>query len=146
MTEKSNALLAPCAFLESIGVTDLSKVSSQTFESDVQFDKRKVTYKERTTLFFDDPEAGRRIVLRIQVHSKKRGQKGKVLVPDSLCSARVTQLVGFDDQENIWGSISQSSSCIEAPAALLWETHKQLEALRDQMDRNSPYIWYRSKA
>lgn len=146
MLPKSTPPLTPCTFLESIGVTDLNKVSSQTYESDVQFDKRIMTYADRTTLYFDDPDVGRRIVLRIQVQSKKRGQTGKVLVPDSFCSARVTQLDGYDAQANMWGSVSQHSSCIEAPAALLWETHKQLEALRSQMERNSPYIWYRSNS
>ncbi|MCU9529347.1 hypothetical protein [Pseudomonas mosselii] len=142
---KNSTLQAPLfasTLLASLGVDDLSKIVSQTYDSQPQINKRSITYREQTTVFVDDVEAQLRFVVRLTVESKKRGAK-RVPVENTFPSVTVSRLVGYDPEKNIWGTVSYTTEYPAEPSLNdAWETHLLLESIRSTMRKNGPYNWY----
>lgn len=134
--------LFPATLLANVGINDLSKVVSQSFDSQPQIGKRTITYREQTTVYVDDVEAELRIVVRLTVETKRRGEK-RVVVPNSFPNLQVSKLRGYDREKNSWGTISHDTEYFQDPDLKeAWAAHQQLEALRQSMKQHGPCIWY----
>lgn len=136
------APLFASALLESLGVDDLSKIVSQSYDSQPQIHKRSITYREQTTVFVDDAEAQLRLVVRLTVESKKRGAK-RVPVENTFPSVTISRLIGYSPEENKWGTVSYTTEYPAEPSLNdAWDTHQLLESIRSTMRQNGPYNWY----
>jgi len=134
-------LFAP-SLLASLGVVDLSKIASQTYDSQPKLNKRSITYREQTTVFVDDVEGQLRLVVRLTVESKKRGGK-RVPLENTFPSVTISRLVGYAPEENKWGTVSYTTEYPDEPSLNdAWETHLFLESIRSTMRQNGPYNWY----
>lgn len=137
------APLFPATLLAGLGINDLSKIVSQTFDSQPQLGNRTITYREQTTVFMDDIDAEVRIVVRLTVETKKRGDK-RVLVPNSFPNLQVGKLRGYDAVKNTWGNVSHDTDYLQdTDLSEAWDAHQQLEAIRSTMKREGPYNWSR---
>ncbi|HDS0957166.1 hypothetical protein [Pseudomonas putida] len=136
------APLFASALLASLGVDDLSKIVSQTYDSQPQINKRSITYREQTTVYVDDVEAQLRLVVRLTVESKKRGAK-RVPLENTFPSVTISRLVGYDPEKHVWGAVSHSTEYPAEPSLNeAWDTHQLLESIRSTMRQNGPYNWY----
>ncbi|MGE8063810.1 hypothetical protein [Pseudomonas sp. NPDC089569] len=129
--------------LADFGLVDLTKVSCASFYIDA-ITGPKITFREVGTVYFDDHENQRRVVLHLTVETKKRGNK-KVLVPDSIPRFIVSNLSGYDPLKNIWGSGGHEESNVELTVEEAAAFRQQFEALRAGMVKEKNlWTWYRS--
>lgn len=142
-TSAQQAPLFPATYLAELGVHDLNKIVALSYDSQPQIVKRTITYRETTTVYVDDMEAGKRIVIRLCVDTKKRGTK-RVQDPNGIPRVDVSRLEGYDPVKQLWGTESHTTEYKDASIEDAWPVHQQLESIRDTMVREGPYNWYPS--
>lgn len=138
----NNAAPAPRT-LADFGLVDPAKVSCASFYIDAVTGP-KITFREVGTVYFDDLENQRRVVLYLTLETKKRGNK-KVPVPTSIPRLKVSKLSGYDPVKNIWGQGGHEESNVELTVDEAAAFHQQFEALRAGMVKEKHHwTWYRS--
>jgi hypothetical protein len=138
----NNAAPAPRT-LADFGLVDPAKVSCASFYIDAVTGP-KITFREVGTLYVDDFENQRRVVLYLQLETRKRGDK-KVPVPNSIPRLKVSNLSGYDPVKNIWGRGGHEESYVELTLEEASSFHKEFESLRGGMVKEkNHWTWYRS--
>lgn len=137
-----NAAPAPRT-LADFGLVDPAKVSCASFYIDAVTGP-KITFREVGTMYVDDIENQRRVVLYLTLETRKRGDK-KVPVPNSIPRLKVSNLSGYDPVKNIWGQDGHEESFVELTLEEGASFHKEFEALRAGMVKEkNHWSWYRS--
>jgi len=138
----NNAAPAPRT-LADFGLVDPAKVACASFYVDGVVGPR-ITFREVGTMYVDDIENKRRVVLHLTLETRKRGDK-KVPVPDSIPRLKVSNISGYDPVKNIWGQDGHEESFVELTLEEAVRFHKEFEALRAGMVKEkNHWTWYRS--
>lgn len=129
--------------LADFGLVDPGKVSCASFYIDAVTGP-KITFREVGTVYVDDIDNQRRVVLYLQLETRKRGGK-KVPVPNSIPRLKVSNLSGYDPVKNIWGQNGHEETHVELTLEEAASFHKEFEALRAGMVKEkNHWTWYRS--
>lgn len=132
--------LATVSHLARFGITDTSKIALQSFHSAVQVEKRGVTFRETTSVYFDDHEAQQRIVLTFKVDTRELRKKREPVL-HGVPSCRVTVLKGYNMAIRCWGSVSHEEQSIDLSVGEAWATHLECQQLRAHMHAYGS-TWY----
>ncbi|MHC5194771.1 hypothetical protein ACYSUW_13550 [Pseudomonas frederiksbergensis] len=142
----NNAAPAPRT-LADFGLVDPAKVACASFYVDGVAGTGpgpKFTFREVGTMYVDDIENQRRVVLNLTLETRKRGDK-KVPVPNSIPRLKVSNLSGYDPVKNIWGQDGYDESFVDLTLEEGASFHKEFEALRAGMVKEkNHWSWYRS--
>lgn len=132
----------PFAALAILNLPDLDNVVSQSFYSDAKIDGKAITFRDATTVWIDDKAAGKRVVVRLTLETKKQGGKRVPLLNATPC-LRVSHLDGYDPVGNMWGGNGHEEQYLEIGVTDAWVLHLQLEAIRASMKKQTPH-WYQN--
>ncbi|MDF9779021.1 hypothetical protein [Pseudomonas baetica] len=138
----NNAAPAPRT-LADFGLVDPAKVSCASYYVDAVTGP-KITFREVGTVYVDDLENQRRVVLYLTLETRKRAGK-KVPVPNTIPRLKVSNLSGYDPVKNIWGQGGHEESYVELSLEEAAAFNQQFEALRAGMVKEkNHWTWYRS--
>lgn len=124
--------------LTDFGIADMTTVSTASYYADVVL-RPKIIYREHSTVYFDDRVNQRRLVLKLMLETKKKGNK-KVPVPTSTPHFVVSTLKGYDDDKNMWGGSSHDEKQIDLTLEEAAALHLQFEQIRAGMVKE-PHHW-----
>lgn len=129
--------------LADFGLVDVAKITTASYFVDAVAG-RKVSYRENETVYFDDPDNQRRVVLRLVLETMKHRGK-KIPVPESLPRFTVSTLKGYDQQKNMWGIGSHEENSVDLSLEEAAAFHRQFEEIRAGMVKEPHHwTWYRS--
>jgi hypothetical protein len=134
----SNSSTPALRTLAEFGIVDASTVSTASYYVDAVI-RPNISYREYSTVFFDDRESQRRVVLKLMLQTKKKGTK-KVPVPNATPHFVVSTLKGYDAVKNMWGGTSHDEKQIELTLEEAAAFHLQFEQIRAGMVKE-PHHW-----